>query len=418
MKYFSTFTGIGGFEIAMPVDWECIGFSEIDKYAIQVYQKHFPKHKNYGNITNINIDSLPDFDLLVGGFPCQDLSIAKKNREGLDGKRSGLFYHLLKILEIKKPRYYLFENVASMNSLARKTITYEISKITGHYIEPVAIDATLVSAQRRKRLFWCNWHIEQPQDRNIFLKDILEKDVDEKYYIVGARLNWLKSQSGAKSIAMGMAHINPEKGGVLKARSDPSWRCNYIASQVGFLGQGGQGNRVYSVNGKSTTLASNAGGRGAKTGLYCVGILPESEKPKGNYLPRERIFSPDGKFRAVSMASNQQPFVLDCYNKTIKDDGKAKTLGSNPQCKTSVAGQGILFLTENQKNEQLTSNIRKLTPIECERLQCFPDGYTEGISDTQRYKCLGNAVNVEVIKHIISFLKEENILMQKQEYLF
>lgn len=77
IKYFSAFSGIGGFELAMPKDWECVGFSEIDKYAIQVYSKHFPSHKNFGDIIQINIEALPDFDLLVGGSPCQDLSVGK-----------------------------------------------------------------------------------------------------------------------------------------------------------------------------------------------------------------------------------------------------------------------------------------------------------------------------------------------------
>ena len=95
MKYLSLFTGIGGFEKAMPKNWECVGYSEIDKYAIECYDKHYPKHKNFGDITKIDIKELPDFDLVVGGSPCQDLSIAKKERDGLKGSRSSLFYNFV-----------------------------------------------------------------------------------------------------------------------------------------------------------------------------------------------------------------------------------------------------------------------------------------------------------------------------------
>ena len=136
----------------------------------------------------------------------------------------------------------------------------------------------------------------------------------------------------------------------------------YVTNRAGQIGRGGQADRIYSPDGKSVNLSANGGGRGAKTGLYCVGIIPESIKPKGNYLPRERVYSDEGKFRAVSTVNNQQPSILQ------------------------------------------NSIIRKLTPIECERLQSLPDNYTDGISNTQRYKALGNAFNKEVIKHILKAL--------------
>ena len=171
MKYFSAFSGIGGFEQAIHSvfpDAECVGFSETDKYAIQVYKKHYPNHKNYGDITKIDITGLPDFDMLVGGSPCQDLSIAKKNRKGLSGDKSRLFYKFVEILEKKKPRWFLLENVASMSRKNKD----KISRILK--VQPVMINATLVSAQNRKRLFWANFLITQPLDRGILLKDVLE----------------------------------------------------------------------------------------------------------------------------------------------------------------------------------------------------------------------------------------------------
>jgi len=137
MKYFSAFSGIGGFELAAPKDWECVGYSEILPRAIEIYQKHFPNHKNYGDITTIIAEDLPAFDLFVGGFPCQDLSIAGTKR-GLSGERSGLFYEIMRIVRVKKPTYLLLENVRNLlvgfKGEAFKTILREISEL-GYDVE-------------------------------------------------------------------------------------------------------------------------------------------------------------------------------------------------------------------------------------------------------------------------------------------
>lgn len=122
IKYFSTFSGIGGFELGIEnaaaelgIATECVGFSEVDKFAISVYQRHFSNTKNYGGIKQINTAELPDFDLLVGGFPCQDVSVLGK-RAGLAGERTGLFYELTRMLEAKQPGYFVFENVKGLLS--------------------------------------------------------------------------------------------------------------------------------------------------------------------------------------------------------------------------------------------------------------------------------------------------------------
>lgn len=132
MKYFSAFSGIGGFELYMPKDWECVGYSEILEPAIKIYQKHFPNHKNYGDIAKINPAELPDFDLFVGGFPCQDLSIAGKQR-GLSGERSGLFYEIVRILKVKRPAHILLENVRHLLAIQKgeafKTILWTLSEL-------------------------------------------------------------------------------------------------------------------------------------------------------------------------------------------------------------------------------------------------------------------------------------------------
>jgi len=110
MKYFSAFTGVGGFDLGMPPNLECVGFSEIDKYANAVLRYRFPKVKNYGDIRQIDWKEVPDFEMLVGGTPCQDLSLAGK-RQGLEGSKSRLFFEFIRALKEKKPQYFIWENV-------------------------------------------------------------------------------------------------------------------------------------------------------------------------------------------------------------------------------------------------------------------------------------------------------------------
>src|SRR3990167_10048158 len=115
MKCFSLFTGVGGFELGFPKEYELIGFSEIDKYANQVLKYHYPNIKNYGNISKIDWRKIPDFDLLTGGSPCQDFSIAGKRR-GLAGSKSSLAWEYIRCLRDKQPRYFIWENVKGVMS--------------------------------------------------------------------------------------------------------------------------------------------------------------------------------------------------------------------------------------------------------------------------------------------------------------
>ena len=300
MKVFSTFTGIWGFELGMKLAWldiEIVWYSEIDKYAISVYEKHFPWAKNYWDISKIDIDSLPDFDMIVWWFPCQDLSIAKKDRKWLEWDRSWLFWKLVEILEKKKPKYFCFENVASMKKEDKDIISKAL------WVQPVMINAAWVSAQQRKRLYWNNWHFMLPEDRWIILKDILESwktDRLKSYCIDASYYKWWNLKSYFEKWRRQLVFDKPVR----------IWQ----------IGKWWQWDRIYSIEWKSVSLSANWWWRWAKTWLY---------------------------------------------------------------------------------NDQW---IRKLTPIECERLQCFPDNWTEWCSNTQRYKMCWNAVNVEVIKHIFKTL--------------
>ena len=118
MKYLSLFSGIGGFELGLlkaNIDFECVGCSEIDKYAKSIYEFQFPDHYNFGDATKIDTEDLPDFDLLVGGFPCQAFSVAGK-QGGFDDARGTLFFEIARILKDKKPKYFLLENVKGLLS--------------------------------------------------------------------------------------------------------------------------------------------------------------------------------------------------------------------------------------------------------------------------------------------------------------
>lgn len=282
--------------------------SEVDKYAIKIALKNFPDTIQLGDIKTVWARNLPQIDLLIGGSPCQDLSIAGK-RAGLSGERSGLFWHFVRLLRTCKPRYFLLENVASMNKESKDII----SKALG--IEPILINSALVSAQQRKRLYWTNIPgITQPQDKGLLLKDILEDGLpyEEKACALTA------SYAGA---VIWNSLAKKQRTMIAGAPQSPV--------KLGEFGRGGQGYRVYSVVGKSVSINRNGGGWGANTGLYKIDL------PDGDYA------------------------------------------------------------------------FRKLSPIECERLQTLPDNYTEGVSDTQRYKCIGNGWTVDVIAHIFSFIWED-----------
>ena len=118
IKYFSMFSGIGGFEVGLQNskhEFENVGYSEIDKFAVSIYSRHFPEHRNYGDATRINTEELDDFQFLVGGFPCQAFSIAGK-RKGFDDARGTLFFEIARVLRDKKPLYFLLENVKGLLS--------------------------------------------------------------------------------------------------------------------------------------------------------------------------------------------------------------------------------------------------------------------------------------------------------------
>ena len=331
MRYFSTFTGIGGFELGIIKAYEsnnehalisekseqeerpqgrfwptdkhgvqlhsgdgttplCVGYSEIDKYAVQIYQSHFPEHKNYGDITKINATELPDFDLFVGGFPCQAFSIAGK-RGGFDDTRGTLFFDCARILKEKRPRNFILENVKGLlshdNGNTFKTIIATLVEL-GYCVEWQVLNAK-------------NFGVPQNRER-VFIVGHLGGIPERKVFPIG--------KDGGEVIELQRHTAN-----TLTARYEPA----------------------------------------QATGTY----IGESKRDAQKIVPYA-----DGRKGRSSMHAHRVPEI------------------------------------GNEKQ-----SIRRLTPLECERLMGYPDGWTEGVSDTQRYKTLGNGIvsNVvaEVVKRII-----------------
>lgn len=325
--------------------------SEIDKYANLVSKVNYWDSLELGDVSNIDWTKLSNIDLLIGGSPCQDLSIAGK-RKGLEGERSSLFYKYLEALQVIKPKYFILENVASMKASDKDLI----SSLVG--VEPIMINAALVSAQQRKRLFWIGKYnqesntylqveIEQPKDREIYLTDILETETETE------RL---------KSYCIDASYY---KGANLE---------QYLTKK-----------RRQLVFQKSKTVRSSGRGRG-------LGDKHNWDE----YLIHNFALT-------EARTEEAKRIRKECRDKTGKDYSprRAKELIPRADGKSNCLTTGIT-------KEHLLVNdfiVRKLTPIECERLQGLPDNYTDGISNSQRYKCLGNAFNVDVIAHILSFIK-------------
>ena len=349
--------------------------SEVDKYAIQIAKKNFPDTIHIGSVTDVKYDNrvlytwyksdeeyeatwvnyeklyLADIDMIIWWSPCQDLSIAKKWGQWLQGEKSSLFFEYVRLLREVKPKYFLLENVASMKKADKEEITRILTEIYPD-VQCYLINSALVSAQQRKRLYWTNiqW-VEQPEDKGILLKDILEENVEEKYNVSEQHTIAMRESRNCKKL--NIPDIEWKSSFITASYYKIPNDAPYISTiRVWQFNSGGQWDRVYSPEWKSVSLSANGWGRGAKTWLYSI------------------------------------------YNQAFHED-KSMSLWTNSQCPTAKTWQIVIQ----------PPVIRKLTPIECERLQTLPDNYTEGVSNTQRYKAIWNWWTVDVIAHIFSYNK-------------
>jgi len=304
----SLFDGMGCGRLALDeakISYNRYYASEIDKNAIELTTRRFPDTIHLGSVTDIDSNSLKDVDLLIGGSPCQGFSFAGKQLN-FEDPRSKLFFEFVRLKNELNPKYFLLENV-----MMKKEYINIISDHLG--VGPIKINSNLVSAQNRLRLYWTNIPVRLPEDKNIKLSDIIEKDSDLSKYIL----------------------------------SDESLKKHGILEYKGIQDT-------------------------------CVFTETRTENAKKIRREYKKLYGKD--------FSGRRDKVL-----VPRTDGKCNCLTTSLTKEHILNDNGI---------------IRKLTPIECERLQTVKDLYTSGFSDNQRYKMLGNGWTVEVIAHIFKNLKE------------
>ena len=406
MKVLSLFDGMACGMIAMQfagMEVESYDAYEIDKYAIKTAQHNFPMIKEHGDVFGTDFTQYEGVDFLIGGSPCTYWSIAQtKNRETVaSGMGWELFSQYVRALHEAKPKYFIYENNKSMS----KAIRASIDETFG--FEAVLINSALVSAQNRQRLYWVGKQnpdgtyskvdVEQPDDRGILLRDILETGIawHEKSYCITAteykgsnpqqtltkhRRTMVAEPIEPRCVAQrGRYPENPKSRvaglpteQMFEAREDGKTNTlatvqkdNLVAEPVrigtyptsdGRL-LNSQGSRIYSVDAKAVTQSAQGGDWGAKTGLYAVPTVEIGSKTHPVYEVSNGLITIKGK---------QYPIKL-------KD------------------GYYI---------------IRKLTVRECMRLQTVPEWYEFPVSNSQAYKMLGNGWTVDVIAHILKGLKE------------
>lgn len=430
MNYLDLFSGIGGFSLGLKqagFKFDKHYFSEVDKYAIEVYQKQFPEAEGLGSVTDIKIRTsmeravgsnirpqrnMPNhllegdrenggkcsnnrpggkdnyktkieaggtlrycfngkIDLITFGFPCQDLSIAGK-RKGIGGSRSGLFFEATRIINVCKPKYFIFENVkglfSSDNGECFKACLQEIADI-GYDGQWQLLNTRWWLPQNRERIYFVGYPRGECRPK-VFPIGESEREcneMDEKQPQITGAINSSMAKGGNRQdsnlnvlVQIG-DKLNRDtrilsKKGIIKNKTHASTLC----------GGGHSGGNYSDMDLIQTAPTINKGGGGVKTGLYQVKAVLTPDRPKKRQNGRR-------------MKENGEPsFTLNDLRK-------------------GYSGQ-------NKQSMNKTGMIRRLTPTECERLQGFPDAWTEGLSDTQRYKTLGNAVSVPVVKAVVERL--------------
>lgn len=394
MRVLSLFDGISCGQLALRragVKIDVYYASEIDKYAIQVTQKNFPNTIQLGDVTKIDFTQfIGKIDLLIGGSPCQDLSIAKKDRKGLEGSRSGLFFKYVEALQTIKPKYFLLENVASMKKEDRDIIT----EIMG--VEPIMINSALLSAQQRKRYYWTNIpNVTQPEDKHIFLKDIIVGGAmsytDKSYCLTG---NYHK-----KSV-----------------RDIPKGNTLLVEPVLYQMPRGKNNGNVHTD--KSPTVTSNSWEHNNKIVVGCALRTWPRVKTGGVDRVKRPEIRQDGKSNALTLVNTDsmvcEPVRIGHYGNGGQGQ-RIYTVNAKSVCLGTGGANMEKYKIDLPDGEYI---IRKLTPVECERLQTLPDNYTACISNTQRYKCIGNGWTVDVIAHIFSFMDEAGEVEYKPVNIF
>lgn len=329
----------------------CVWANDNDRYACRIYRKHWDDGTlQEGDIRAVDASAIPEHDLLCAGFPCQSFSIAGKRR-GFEDTRGTLFFEICRVLRAKRPGYVFLENVRGL-----------LSHDDGATFETIlgALD---------ELGYDCQWQVLNSKDYGV-------PQNRERVFVVGH----IRGQPRPEVFPIRKADtVYSEIATCLDSNYGKGW-LDYgqrTMIQLGLVGEkDGMGQRIYASEGIASSLRGEGGGQGGKTGLYAVG-----------WSKSHRTGKSEADKRRKNYGQVEQRIKIGEFNTLSSGDG-----GGNQSTKN--------FISDGMK-------IRRLTPLECERLQGFPDGWTEGISDTQRYKCLGNAVTTNVIEAIGKGLLEE-----------
>ena len=461
INVFSLFDGMSCGQLALKKAGVPIGIyhaSEIDKWAIKVTKKNFPFTIQMGDITKLEdwrlevIRKEIGIDLVMGGSPCQGFSFAGKNLN-FEDPRSKLFFDFVRVLKILKPKYFLLENVR-MKKESQDVISEYLE------VEPIAINSNLVSAQNRHRLYWTNIPFDMPKDKGIILADILEDGVtdrekshclDANYFKGGNLKSYFEKHRRQlvfnNDVAIYQLPRGYNKGGLtsssVKKGKTPSltpssWQYNnYLVKKGGAIrGRYDKDGKIKQQLELRPDDKTNSLTTVQKDNVVVSGCVQVGEADLKGHDIIKRVYSRKGKAPTLTTmgGGHREPKVAvtkkEFEQYKVSDYSVAKYVPDSnadfcdPYNKKSIKGNKSTTLRTNSSNGNMWINQdklmwRKLTPLECERLQTVPDGYTEGVSNTQRYKMLGNGWTVDVVAHILKGIRQnERRVYQKdrEEY--
>lgn len=367
-------------ELGIPV--EKYYASEVDKFAIKATMQNFPDTIQLGDVRELEVSRLDKIDLIIGGSPCTNLSMSGK-RKGLSTKEGMEVLDLQTYLELKENGFefegqsYLFwEYIRIYHELIKRgdnpkffLENVEMGKKWESVFNEtmgrkgIHINSALVSAQNRRRIYWTDIHddIPQPEDRGILLRDILEEEVDEKYFLSRKMIDWLNIHKKKRNVEIRLLD------------GDDKSHCLTVSGQA-------KGN--------------------SSTDYICVAMRGREAS----------CLTPKRTEYGKQIRKEYEAGLVKEHRKNIQQ--LEPRTDSKTNCLTTVQKDNLIIVSEketsnNSYNQIYGAKIRRLTPTECARLQTIPDWYKwDGISDTQRYKMLGNGWNVETIKHIFKYIKQ------------
>lgn len=424
--------------------------AEIDKYAMNVAANNYPDTVHIGDVTKVFAKDLEPIDLLIGGSPCQGFSFAGKQLN-FEDPRSMLFFEFVRLLKECKPKYFFLENV-----VMKKEYQDVISKYLG--VEPIMLNSSLVSAQSRKRLYWTNIQgYTPPEDKGILLKDIVHEHTDfidvltpnfninpsgkglngNVRSVNHSKSNCLTTNKGeGQKISVPTSVVYTDKSQTLLAtmykgnvksmvqRGKKGYLINVPLSEfivpfdktlqildkevargkVGYFRKDSQANRVYYIHDKAVTLCDHRFLFGEiKREVHQVAEAKESHGQQP-YM-QNRVYNVDGIAPALTQVCDRLNVAIPCDPDYLFGCITPDRVGKRQNSQRFNDGTKFYTLTAQDRHGILIEGyIRKLSPIECERLQTLPDNYTAGASNSQRYKMLGNGWTVDAVceffKHI------------------